>query len=105
MFEPVTERFETVGFEPLQKVWVADPPGADGVEVKSIVTLASEVVQGALAIVHCKEYEFPVIPEKFVVGKLTFVNEPPIPETILQVPDPTIGVFPDSEVVVVPQTF
>jgi hypothetical protein len=39
MFEPVTERFETVGFAPLQKVWVANPVGADGVVFTFVVTV------------------------------------------------------------------
>ncbi len=68
-----------------------------------IITSSLEKVHGPLDTVHLKSYVFPLIPLKVEVGLEAFVKEPPVPETILHKPVPTVGVLPANVTEVNPQ--
>ena len=70
--------------------------------MKVIVTSSLEAEQGELIIVHLKTYVLPAVPVKVEVAELGVVILPPVPETILHVPVPTVGVFAARVVLVSP---
>jgi hypothetical protein len=52
-----------------------------------------EGAQTLLVIVHCSVYATPTVPEKVDVGLDAVPKDPPLPLTILQLPEPTLGAF------------
>ena len=72
----------------------------------NVITTSSVLaVQGALLIVHRKVYVLPAVPVNVLVGLLAVVMLPPVPETILYAPVPTVGVLPAKVVLVTPHKF
>lgn len=74
-----------------------------GLAVKVTCTSSVEGAQGGLVIVQRKMYTVPGVPVKAVVALVGEVMEPPVPETMLQVPVPDVGVLATIDVVA-PQT-
>ena len=69
----------------------------------NVITTSSVLaVHGALLIVHLNVYVLPAVPVNVLVGLLAVVMLPPVPETILHAPVPTVGVLPAKVVLVTP---
>ena len=52
--------------------------------------------------VHLSVYVVPAVPVKVEVGELGVVTVPPVPDTMLHAPVPTVGVLADRVAVVTP---
>ena len=82
--------------EVAQTVWSAPAFDTVGLPVSVMTTSSVELAQGAFEVVQRKVYTVLAVPEKADVALLGVVIVPPVPETMLQVPVPTVGVLPAS---------
>ena len=90
--------------EVAHRLWSGPALARDGFAVKVITTSSVEAAQGAFAIVQRRVYTVPATPVNAEVGDVGVVTVPPTPETMLQLPTPTVGVFA-AKVTEVPQMF
>ncbi len=83
-------------------VWSAPAAAAVGFRLNVITTSSVEAVHGLLLIVQRKVYVEPAVPVNVDVALDAVVTLPPVPETILHAPVPTVGVFPAKVTLVKP---
>ena len=68
----------------------------------NVITTSSVLVEVQFVIVQRNVYEEPAVPLNVEVGLDAVVTLPPIPETILHAPVPTVAVFPAKVTLVKP---
>ena len=86
-----------------QIVWSGPALATLGLAVKVTTTSSVEGAQGEFAIVQRKVYTFPRVPMNAELGLLAEVIDPPVPEMMVHVPIPEVGVFA-AKTAVFPQT-